>query len=119
MSEFTTNYKQSIRLDLMECVKANCEALGHCVNLENAKVTVKKDIQGILCDEGIEGDTVSLIDSNGVMCKAWLVDLFANERQSSVCNLVVLTGTSAVNCGISSEANLTSHFLQRLSKECG
>ena len=50
------------------------------------------------------GDTVVLTGSDGIMMKSWLVDLFADKTTSVNCNISVVVGTSAVNCGISSPA---------------
>lgn len=48
------------------------------------------------------GDDIVLTGPDGIMIKSWLVDLFAGKIISINCNMLVVVGTSAVNCGISS-----------------
>ena len=46
------------------------------------------------------------------MLKSWLVDLFADKIKSDICDIIAIVGTSAVNCGISSN-NLYYIFVKR------
>ena len=66
------------------------------------KDNVKGRIQCILRDADLIGYTVILTGANGIMIKSWLVDLFAGKIHSDKCDISSSIGTSAVNCGISS-----------------
>ena len=59
-------------------------------------------MQCILKDADIGGDTGVSTGSDGVMMKTWLVDLFTAKIHSDNCDIIAIIGTSAVNCGISS-----------------
>lgn len=74
----------------------------HCLSALDTKYKGKGEIQVILRDSGVEGDTVVLTRDDGAMMKLWLIDLFARKIQSENYDICAIIGTSAVNCGISS-----------------
>ena len=45
---------------------------------------------------------MSLTGGDGIMMKAWLVNLFADKIKSEQCDILAIVGTSTVNYGISS-----------------
>jgi hypothetical protein len=47
-------------------------------------------------------DTMLLTGGDGIMIKAFLVELFAGKIESDVCHLSIIAGNLAMNCGISS-----------------
>ena len=67
-----------------------------------AKDKIKSKVQCILKDADLGGDTVLLTGDDGVTMKTWLVDLFAAKIHSDSCDIIAIIGTSAVDCGISS-----------------
>ena len=100
--EFTTDWVNSVKTNVVSYANNRCRVLGYCSSAMDAKDTVHPKVQKILRDAGITGDTVSLTGGDGIMMKAWLVDLFADKLKSDSCDILAIVGTSAVNCGISS-----------------
>merc|ERR1740136_210339 len=76
--------------------------MSYCSSAIDARDKEKTGIQTILREGNMPGDVVVLTGSDGIMMKAWLVDLFAGKITSVNCNVVVIVDTSAVNYGISS-----------------
>ena len=76
----------------------------YCSSAADARDSVKIAIQKLLREASVVGDTVVLTGSDGIMMKTWLVDLFADKTNSINCKIIVVIGTSAINCGISSPA---------------
>eukprot|EP00978_Attheya_sp_CCMP212_P030383 scaffold111497_cov63-Attheya_sp.AAC.1 len=75
----------------------------YCQAATLAMDKVKPFSQSFLSEMGFnELDAVSLTGSDGIMMKSFLVDLFSSKISSDVCNLAIIAGTSAMNCGISS-----------------
>ena len=74
----------------------------YCSSALKAKDQIKAKVQCILRDADIGGDTVLLTGGDGVIMKTWLVDLFAAKIHSDNCDIISIIGTSAINCGISS-----------------
>ena len=77
-------------------------AMGYCSSAVDARDKVKLAVQKLLREASVDGDTVVLTGSDGIMMKTWLVDLFADKTTSVNCKIMVVVGTSAINCGISS-----------------
>ena len=100
--EFTCHWDASITTPLIDYTSHGCKAMAYCSSAIDARDNVKGGIQKILRDGNITGDVVVLTGSDGIMMKSWLVDLFAGKTSSDNCKIVVVVGTSAVNCGISS-----------------
>ena len=48
--------------------------------------------------------TVVITRSDGIMMTSWLFNLFGAKIRREVCDVAVVVGTSAVNCGISSSS---------------
>lgn len=59
-------------------------------------------IEDLIQHLGVDGDIISLTGEDGIMLKAWLVDLFAGKITTPLCNLRGMPCTKAANCGISS-----------------
>ena len=78
--------------------------MAYCSSALDARDNVKDKLRGILRKEGIPGDVVVLTGSDGIMMKGWLVDLFSGKIASEICDVAIVVGTSAVNCGISSSS---------------
>ena len=88
---------------------------GYFASAIDAKDNVHPKVQKILRDAGITGNTVSLTGGDGIIMKAWLVDLFADKIKSEQCDILAIVGTSAVNCDISSN-NLYYIFVKGHSR---
>ena len=92
----------SVKTNIISYANKRCRVLGYCSSAMDAKDSVHLKVQKILRDAGITGDTVALTGGDGIMIKAWLVDLFADKIKSDHCDILAIFGTSAVDCGISS-----------------
>ena len=100
--EFSTNWVNSVKPMVVMYANKRCCIMGYCLSPLDAKDNVHGKVQLMLRDAGIAGDTVVLTGGDGIMMKSWLVDLFADKITSENCDMLAIVGTSAVNCGISS-----------------
>ena len=90
--------------NIIKYAKSKCKILAYCSSDMDARNNIKEKLREILRKEDIQGDTVVLTRSDGIMMKGWLVDLFSGKIQNDVCDVAIVVGTSAVNCGISSSS---------------
>jgi len=88
-----------------------CRIMSYCLSAIDAKNNVHGKFQIMLRDTSIAGDTAAFTVGDGIMMKSWLVDFFADKITSENCDMLAIVGTSAVNCGISSN-NLYYIFLK-------
>ena len=100
--DFSSSWLTAVSVPLIEYTRNGCKAMGYCSSAVDARDTVKLAVQKLLREASLNGDTVVLTGSDGIMMKTWLVDLFADKTTSVNCKIMVVAGTSAVNCGISS-----------------
>ena len=100
--EFTSNWVTSVSFFITEYARNGCNIMAYCSSTVEARHTMKGKVQQILREDSIDGDTVVITGLDGIMMKSWLVDLFGGKIRSDVCDVAVVVGTSAVNCGISS-----------------
>lgn len=100
--EFLTNWVASVKPMVVMYTHKRCRIIGYCLSALDAKDNVHGKVQLMLKDAGIASNTVVLTGGDGIMMKSWLVDLFADKITSESCDLLVIVGTSAVNCGTSS-----------------
>eukprot|EP00978_Attheya_sp_CCMP212_P049112 scaffold616956_cov161-Attheya_sp.AAC.1 len=76
----------------------------YCQSANTAVDKVKPFSQAYLAKQTLHDcDAMSLTGGDGIMMKSFLVDLFSGKIESDVCNLSIIAGTSAMNCGISSK----------------
>ena len=100
---YTCDWDALVTDPLIDYADHGCKAISYCCSSDiDARDKVKGGIQKILRNGNIPGDVVLLTGSDGIMMKSWLVNFFAGKTSSDNCNIVVVVGTSAVNCGISS-----------------
>ena len=102
--DFISSWLTAVGPPLIEYTGHGCKAMVYCSSAADARDSVKIAIQKMLREASVVGDTVVLTGSDGIMMKTWLVDLFADKTTSINCKIIVVIGTSAINCGISSPA---------------
>ena len=76
--------------------------MGYCSSAVDARDTVKLAVQKLLRETSVDDNTLVLTGSDGIMMTTWLVDLFSDRTTSVNCKIMLVVGTSAINCGISS-----------------
>jgi len=100
--DFTSSWLTALSVPLIEYTRHGCKAMGYYSSAVDARDTVKLAIQKLLREASVDGDTVVLTGSDGIMIKTWLIDLFVDKTTSLNCKIMVVIGTSTINCGISS-----------------
>ena len=82
--EYTYNWANLITVPLIEYTRHSFKVLSYCSSATEARDIVNVTIQSILRTAGVSGGTVVLTDSDGILMKYWLVDLFAGEYQARI-----------------------------------
>jgi hypothetical protein len=99
---FSSDWKSALK-GVVDYIRAGLKVMVYCQSAALATDKVKPFCQVFLSDLGChDRDAVSLTGSDGIMMKAFLVDIFSGKLTSDVCDLAMIAGTSAMNCGISS-----------------
>ena len=100
--DFSSSWLKAVPVPLIEYTRHGCKAMGYCSSAVDARDTVKLAAQKLLREASIDGDTLVLTGLDGIMTKTWLVDLFVDKTTSVNFKIMVVVGTSTINCGISS-----------------
>ena len=99
---FSNEWKSSFT-DTDLYLRDGLQLMVYCQSSTTAVEKVKPFAQQYLANLRMNDcDTMSLTGGDGIMMKAFLVELFAGKIESDVCHLSIIAGTSAMNCGISS-----------------
>jgi hypothetical protein len=106
---FSSDWKSALK-GAVGYIRSGLKVMVYCQSAELAADKVKPFCQLFLSDLGFQDqDAVSLTGNDGIMMKAFLVDIFSGKITSDVCDLAMIAGTSAMKCGISS--NLLHYIL--------
>jgi len=105
----SSQYKSHLG-DVVKTVRAKKKALVYCATAKMATDTVKPAASAALAEQG-DGDALTLIGGDGIMMKQYLIDMFSGRLDSELVKLVLLIGTSAVQCGVSAN---DLHFILAL-----
>ena len=117
--EYTCSWAKSATSTLIDYIGHGYKEISYCSSAIDAHDKIKRGIQTIIREGNISGNVVVQTDSDGIMTKAWLIDLLTGKTTSANCNIAVIVGTSAANCKISSPMLhyiFTKGFLRSFNK---